>query len=267
VTSPAAASSGWYVYGVVPASQLAADAFVTTKGVHPSGDIVLIADDDLAAITSDVPLTEFGEAAIAENLHDEAWLEEKVRAHEAVLEAALGRAPLVPFRFGTIYRSDEHVRNMLRENAGLAEALERLRGTFELGVKAFLDVEQFERARGGDQEPEGASSGRAYLLQKQRARRLAEDSAAFAAECAAVSHERLAAAAEDARANPRQRPEVSGREGEMILNGAYLVRAEGEGAFRQALAALEDSYAAEGVRYELTGPWPAYNFVVLEPEP
>jgi Gas vesicle synthesis protein GvpL/GvpF len=255
------------VYGVVPASQLAADAFAGTKGVHPSGDIVLIADDDLAAITSDVPLTEFGEAAIAENLHDEFWLEEKVRAHEAVLEAALGRAPLVPFRFGTIYRSDEHVRAMLRENAGLAEALERLRGRVELGVKAFLDAEQFERSRRGEDDPEPASAGRAYLLRKQRDRQLAEDRTAFAAECARSSHERLAAAAEDARANAPQRPEVSGREGEMILNGAYLVPADGESAFRQVLGALEERHAAEGVRYELTGPWPAYNFVAPEPEP
>jgi Gas vesicle synthesis protein GvpL/GvpF len=267
VTSPAAATSGWYVYGVVPAAQLASDAFAGTSGVHPAGAIVLIGDDELAAITSDVPLSEFGEAAIADNLHDEAWLEEKVRAHEAVLEAALARAPLVPFRFGTIYNSDEHVRAMLRKNPALGEALERLRGTVELGVKAFLDVAQFERARGGDEDDEPSSSGRAYLLRKQRDRKLAEDRSAFAAACASESHERLAAAAEDARANPIQRPEVSGRGGEMILNGAYLVRAEQEVAFRDALALLEQSNAADGVRYELTGPWPAYNFVGVEQEP
>jgi hypothetical protein len=267
VASPAAAATGWYVYGVVPASDLAADAFTNTRGVHPAGEIVLIADDDLAAITSDVPLSEFGEAEIAANLHDEAWLEEKVRAHEAVLEAALGRVPLVPFRFGTIYSSDEHVRRMLRENGGLGEALERLSGTVELGVKAFLDIEQFERSRAGDGDPEQESSGRAYLLRKQRERQLADERAAFVAQAASESHERLAAAAEDARANPLQRPEVSGREGEMILNAAYLVRADGQAAFRDALAALEGSAAKDGIRYELTGPWPAYNFVAVEPGP
>jgi hypothetical protein len=267
VSSPAAASSGWYVYGVVPASQLPADAFAGTSGVAPSGEIVLIADDDLAAITSGVPLSEFGEAAIADNLHDEAWLEEKVRAHEAVLEAALGRAPLVPFRFGTIYSSDDHVRRMLRENTGLGEALERLSGRVELGVKAFLDVEQFERARAGDDDPAPESSGRAYLLRKQRDRQLADERAAFAAERATASHERLAAAAEDARANPIRRPEVSGGAGQMILNGAYLVRADGETAFKESLAALEESGVADGVRYELTGPWPAYNFVAVETAP
>jgi hypothetical protein len=266
--SPAKTGSGWYVYGVVPAANLPGDAFAGARGVHPTGDVVLVADADLAAIASGVPLAEFGETAIAANLHDEAWLEEKVRAHEAVLEAALAQAPLVPFRFGTIYRSDEHVRRMLREHGDLAETLERLRGTVELGVKAFLDVERFDRRHGGDPTAENDEGGRAYLLRKQRDRQLAEARASFAATCARTSHERLTAAAEDGRANPLQRPELSGGGGDMILNGAYLVRIEREEALSSALAELASSYEADGVRYELTGPWPAYNFVGLEqPQP
>lgn len=262
----AESGSGWYVYGVVPAAQASEDAFAGARGVHASGAVVLVADGELAAIASDVPLAEFGEDAIEENLHDEVWLEDKVRAHEAVLEAALPQTPLVPFRFGTIYRSDEQVRQMLREHAYLAETLERLAGTIELGVKAFLDPEAFERSQGGREDDEPAEGGRAYLLRKQRDRRLAEARASFAATCVQDSHERLSAAAEDGRANPLQRPEASGRAGEMILNGAYLVRAEHEDAFRKALATLESSNNADGVRYELTGPWPPYNFVDPDPE-
>ena len=266
-TPPSRTDTGWYVYGVVPAEQLPGDAFAGSRGVHPSGGVVLVADADLAAIASDVPLAEFGETAIAANLHDEAWLEEKVRAHEAVLEAALARAPLVPFRFGTIYRSDGQVRQMLRENAGLGQTLERLRGTVELGVKAFLRAEEFDRSRSDEPEPRSTEGGRAYLLNKQRDRQLADARASFAASCARESHERLTAAAEDSRANPLRRPEVSGGPGEMILNGAYLVRADRRQAFEEALAALGSSHREEGVRYELTGPWPAYNFVEPEPEP
>jgi hypothetical protein len=261
VASPAAVGSGWYVYGVVPAAQVVGDSFARARGVNPSGDVVLVADDELAAIASDVPLAEFGEAAIAENLHDPAWLEEKVRAHEAVLEAALKRGPLVPFRFGTIYRSDEQVRRMLRENSQLGTTLERLRGTLELGVKAFFDEGAFDRGQDDDSALDEAAGGRAYLLRKQHERRLADARSAFVADCANDSHERLSAAAEDGLANPPQRPEVTGRAGAMILNGAYLVRAEREGDFKGVVAALEADYAARGVTYEVTGPWPAYNFV------
>jgi hypothetical protein len=257
--------SGWYVYGVVPAAQATEEWFAGAPGVHGPGTIVLVGDGELSAIASNVPLAEFGDEALDANIHDEAWLEEKVRAHEAVLETALQQAPLVPFRFGTIFRSDEQVRKMLQENHYLAGTLDRLRGTVELGVKAFLDLAQFERSHGGDTEEEPSEGGRAYLMRKQRDRQLADAKDSFTAAAAQKSHEQLSGAAEDGRANPLHPPEISGLMGEMILNGAYLVRLEGEEAFREALAALEARYGQDGVRYELTGPWPAYNFVDTEP--
>jgi hypothetical protein len=256
--------SGRYVYGVVPTGQASEEMFADARGVHGSSAVVLVADGELAAIASDVPLAEFGEEAIEQHLHDEAWLEEKVRAHETVLEAALLQTPLVPFRFGTIFRGDEQVRRMLRENPHLEDVLERLSGTVELGVKAFLDTDVFERRQGVESGENPEQGGRAYLLRKQRDRRLADARASFTAACAQESHERLTAASEESRANPLQLPEVSGRAGEMLLNGAYLVRADEEQVFRAALNALESRYGPEGVRYELTGPWPPYNFVELE---
>lgn len=258
--------SGWYVYGVVPAAQASEELFAGAYGVHGPGAVVLVGDGELSAIASNVPLGEFGEAALDANIHDEAWLEEKVRAHDAVLEAALHQVPLVPFRFGTIYRSDEHVRAMLREHSHLAGTLERLRGTVELGVKVFLDHEEFERRHGGQSEEEPSEGGRAYLLRKQRDRQLADAQSSFAAAAARESHEQLSGAAEDARANALHAPEITGRAGEMILNGAYLVRVAREEAFREALTALGTKYGEDGVRYELTGPWPPYNFVGAEPE-
>lgn len=256
--------SGWYVYGVVPTAEAAADAFEGAVGVDASEPVVLVEDGALAAIASKVSLAEFGEGEVEERLHDPAWLEEKVRAHEAVLETALGRTTLVPFRFGTIYRGEEQVRRMLREHPALGAALERLRGKIELGVKGFLDPARFAAAREQAREEAHAESGRAYLLRKQAERDLDDAREAFKGECALEAHERLAAAAGDARANPPQRPEISGRRGEMFLNAAYLVGVEDEDRLRSALDELESRHSRHGVWYELTGPWPPYNFVEEE---
>jgi hypothetical protein len=46
----------------------------------------------------------------------------------------------------------------------------------------------------------------------------------------------------------------------MLLNGAYLVRRD-DGRLQDAVAELESLYGPRGVTYELTGPWPPYNFV------
>ncbi len=46
----------------------------------------------------------------------------------------------------------------------------------------------------------------------------------------------------------------------MLLNGAYLVE-RGDSRLEQALRELEEHFGPQGVTYELTGPWPPYNFV------
>jgi hypothetical protein len=50
----------------------------------------------------------------------------------------------------------------------------------------------------------------------------------------------------------------------MFLNGAYLVRVAGEGEFREAVESLRGELGPEGISFELTGPWPPYNFVEVE---
>ena len=61
--------------------------------------------------------------------------------------------------------------------------------------------------------------------------------------------------------DPPQNRELSGHEGEMLLNGAYLVDADRVDGLRALVAELEEHHARSGRGIELTGPWPPYNFV------
>ena len=255
-----------YVYGVVPSST-SADLFAGVEGIDSQGLVQLVVSGELAAITSSVPLDDFDEAAIERNVRDPAWLEEKVRAHDRVLEAALAGGTVVPFRFGTIYRSEAQVRKGLSERSELAKTLARLDGTVELGVKAFLDRGAI-RARLLSQqglEDDSPSTGRAYMQRRQLDRRLDEEVANLAADWSHESHLRLAGAALDARSNKLPQPEVTGDDRDVVLNGAYLVRGAETENFRRALAELEHSHAGELV-FQLTGPWPPYNFAEVEEE-
>jgi gas vesicle protein GvpL/GvpF len=242
-------ATGWWVYGVVRAD---ADAATQEDGIE-STHVRLIRAGRLAALAAEVPLDEFDEEGLRRNLEDLAWLEEQARAHDRVLFRALASAPLVPFRFGAVYRSEERVRQMLEQRASELEAtLVRLRGSIELGVKAYLAD---ARAETGE-----VSGGREYMLQKQRERERAADAEARAHDLALEVHGRLAALAVDARANPLQRPELSGRRERMLLNAAYLVEDERRDAFADAAAELRRAHAQDGLQLELTGPWPPYNF-------
>jgi hypothetical protein len=244
------AAAALYVYGVVSAST---QPDGTGIGARP---VELVAEGDVGALASSVPAGEFGEAALRERLEDRAWLERTAREHEEALERALAATAVIPFRLCTVYESRDGLREFLSAHGpALASLLRRLDGRVELGVKAY-----FAEAPAATAEPQ---SGREYLLRRQREREAAEEAARFKVECARASHERLAAAAEEARANPPQPPELSGRTDEMLLNGAYLVRRD-DRRLTDAVAELESLYGPRGVTYEITGPWPPYNFVPPE---
>jgi hypothetical protein len=265
----ASAELAWYVYGVVEG---AAATRAPTSGVE--GDVAVLREGDLAALVSRVPLTEYGDEPVRARLEDPAWLEEKARAHEAVLAAMLGSGAVLPFRFLTLYRDEAELREFLRSREDeLRTVLERIRGKIELGVKAFVDMERLRAAlarenpilRELDTALEEAAPGKAYLLRRRREQALDEQVARFRFECAQTCHARLSAASEAAVSNPPQPRELSGRTGEMVLNGAYLVPT-GDERLPAAVSALAEEYGPSGIELELTGPWPPYNFVPREVE-
>lgn len=240
---PPAEEHGWYVFGVVRAG-----AYDLPAGVS------LCEADGVAAVVRDVALSEYGEEPLREHLEDIAWLEEAARRHETVLDALAQLTTVIPLRLCTIYRSEEAVRDMLRaERAELREALGRLAGRTEWGVKAF------RAAPVAEAEAEvGSVSGEAYM-QRRRAeaveRRRSEQRADAEVDEAFA---RLSELAVEALANPLQSRELSGRSEEMVLNGVFLVEDAGAERFRAAVHALD---AASPLSFELTGPWPPYNFV------
>ena len=254
---------GVYVYGITDIAAPAPSA--TVAGVEPGEPVSLLEHAGLAAITSRVSLAEFGEEPLRENLEDVAWLEAKARAHEEVLEDAISRTTVVPFRLCTIYLGEPQVREMLeREQGSFRDALQRLAGRTEWGVKVIAEPGALEAKPPGAglaDERLSPSRGAAYMARRGAESRAREEADELAAEWAEAVHERLAGVAAEALRNPISDPAVSGAEGEMLLNGVYLVEDAAGERFREVVAGLEREHAEDGLSIELTGPWPAYNFV------
>jgi hypothetical protein len=256
--------SATYVYGITSADAgELSNTVANVEGVGSSPPFT-IEQEGLVAIASEVPLAEFDEERLRENLNDVEWLEQTARGHELVLEAAREGTTIIPLRLCTIYRGEDHVREMLeREQAVFRDALSRLEGKTEWGVKLIAEPGALEAALAED-EPEDAgevSPGVAYLKSRGREAKERERIDDLANAWAAEAHDRLANAAVEALLNPLQNPEVSGHVGEMLLNGVYLVEDAGMDAFMAEIEALVNSFDDRGVSVEMTGPWPPYNFV------
>jgi gas vesicle protein GvpL/GvpF len=256
-------AAGLYLYGIVRANvRISGDL----AGVDRDQRVFLLEGNELAAIVSSVSLAEFGEEQLRQNLNEVAWLEGKARAHEAVLEALIASTTVVPTRLCTIFRDEKQVREMMaREGPALVDALERLEGKAEWGVKVFAEPGALERAAveraKEDSEREPLSPGAAYMDRRRREARARENAEEIADGWAQSIHQRLEVCAAEALLNPLQRQELSGHDGDMLLNGVYLVGDEEAGRFRELVSELGGDYRGRGVTVELTGPWPAYNFV------
>jgi hypothetical protein len=226
----------------------------------------------ISAIVSRVSLHEFGQEELEAHLNDIKWVEAKVLAHQRVLDQVLAYHTLVPMRFCTLYRSESGVQEMLAQHYDdFVEALARLEGKQEWGVKVYRDGktlaqrvgETNDRVKELKAEMEQKSRGAAYFLKKKVDEAIAEEMEWVSDEYAQRSHNRLSSHAEEAVINPLQGKEFTDREEAMILNATYLVAEEQLTAFRAELESLKEEYGDQGFVYEMTGPWPPYNFVSI----
>jgi len=262
----AATGDGLWAYCVLRTGEPGVDGLAGIDG----GVVERVEARGLAALVSRVPLADFGAGPLRDNLNDLDWLERVARAHEAVLERVLAETTIVPLRLCTIYESEDGVREMLeREHDSLARALDTLAGRQEWGVKVLADEERLtEEARSRsaeaaalEEELDARTGGGAYMLRRRLERHVRDAADALASELAEQVHAQLQDWASDAVALAPQNPELSGHEGRMLMNGAYLVETERVDGLRALVSDLEERHRSLGVRIELTGPWPPYNFL------
>jgi len=248
-------------------------AYCVTREGHPpavtgvnGSSVERVEDKGLAALVSRVPLAEFGEEPLRRNLNDLGWLERVARSHEAVLERALDHGSIVPLRICTIFADESGVTRMLSDQeTALRGALDALAGRQEWGVKLLVDRAALENVAAERLPPEEAAeaqgAGGAYMLRRRHERHLREEADRLAEGLADDVPARLLDWASDAVVNPPQNRELSGHEGDMLLNAAYLVEIGKVDRLRELVDELQERHRGLGARLELTGPWPPYNFV------
>jgi hypothetical protein len=252
---------GIYVYGVVPLGNLS--AVPALPGVDEARYVRLVAHGELGAVVSDVDLQEFDDEPLRAHLADMSWVERIARCHERVLDALIERCTPIPMRLCTVYRDEQGVRRMLmREHDNLTLGLQHLQGRLEWGVKAYASERPSSASR---EDPAAAdpvaTSGTAYLQGRLAARQAGERIQHERERACEELHAELCTASVAGRLGALHRPEVSGRDAAMLLNGFYLVEGAQRDAFMRRAAELSETMSSVGLELELTGPWPPYNFV------
>jgi hypothetical protein len=189
---------------------------------------------------------------------------ESLRAHNRVNAQVLARTTPLPFRFGTL-ADEARLRAYVAANeVALREALARVRGCVEMGVKIRLG----ESARVGEKESAseveevgaskeagagGVGRGTEFLLAKRR-EILGDEALRARAEGVAS---RLAACVEGMA---RESVVRLSPEGPIVVRASHLVGRADVSEYRARARSFGASL--EGLHVLASGPWPPYSFGV-----
>lgn len=238
-----------YLYGIVSAG--AAGRMDGLRGID-GAPLRAIVEAGLAAAVSAVAPAEFESAPLNENVRSASWLEPRAAAHQEVNAALLERTEAVlPLAFGTVFRGEERVGELLRSRTDELEArIARVRGRAEWVVT----LERLASVPAAAPQPAAAASGREYLQRRREERRGRAASQEATARARAALETRL----REVGVEVAPEPILSGP-GPVAGRWSVLLDRSAADGLRRSLEAFEREWSAEGLGARATGPWPPYR--------
>lgn len=234
-----------------------------------------ICHNGLYAVVDKVDQQEFGEEGLKRNMADMEWIKAKAGKHERIIDQVMADTDVIPFKFGTLFNTDNSLKAMLEQYDQEFKAfLRKLAYKQEWGLKIYCNPQKLKANLGNDDseilkiedEIKSSSAGKSYFLKKKRDELIERTRNEKINECSQESFELLKELSFETRINRLLPREVTEREDEMVLNSAFLVDKDEVGDFQNMVDTLKMHYEGKGFLIDCTGPWPPYNFCGLSSE-
>jgi hypothetical protein len=231
--------------------------------------LYFVKQKSIYAVVSKVKENEFSEENLKKNLINLEWIKTKANNHERVIEGVMKFTCVVPFKFGTIFNSEDKLRVMLKRYAKkLKMNLENLAGKEEWGAKIYCNIDKLKEAiiqRDKDflvieKKIKSSTPGKAFLLKKKKEELLKQAVIKKINDYGQYSFDKLGAHSLHTHINKLLPKEFTQRKDDMILNAAFLIDKNKVDAFIDVTDMLKEQLVVEGFHIDCTGPWPPYNF-------
>src|SRR2546423_15199410 len=213
-----APDGGKYVYCIIRSDR---EGEFGAIGIGGGQRVYTVAFHDLAAVVSDTPIVIYDPTR------------ENVLAHEFVNETGMKEHTVIPMSFGTVFRSEDDVTELLRSTyQAFSEVLEKMQDKIEFGLKVLWDRDKVvssleqdnEEIRRLKDEISRHTSSSTYFARMQLGRLIEGALEEMSARYVSDIHEALKPVAVASRSN---KP-IGDR---MILNAAFLVNRRQDQAF------------------------------------
>ena len=247
---PFGIEGGKYVYCIVRSDRQRDFGAI---GIGGGQHVFTVAFDDLAAVVSDTPIAMYDPTR------------ENVLAHEFVNETVMREFTVIPMSFGTVFRSEEDVTELLRSTYhAFSDVLDKMQDKIEFGLKVLWDRERVianlerenDEIRRLKDEIDRHATTSTYFARMQLGRLVDSALEELSSRYVSDIHDALKPAAVASRSN---KP-IGDR---MIVNAAFLVDRAQEHAFDERVKDTSRRYE-DVLSFKYSGPWPPYNFVNIK---
>jgi hypothetical protein len=223
-------------------------------GAGISAIVCMVDHDDFVRQPGDYRMTNF------------AWIASRVVKHQAVLEKAMNAGPILPLRFGTLFASEEMLGEFLSRHSGtISLFLSRMETCQEWTLQGYCDTSECEKSIRSrilpeEDTPGGTNPFAEALLDKFRERevkKMAQEWVDGRCRELFISLVPFAVNSSERRLLPNGgHPETC----EMVANWAFLIDKTLISDFQRLVERLSSVYAAQGLTFHLSGPWPPFSF-------
>lgn len=224
----------------------------------------------LAALVIAMPSSYLIGAEAEARLADLAWITPRAMRHETLVRLGMACGPVFPLPFGTAFSSVDALTACVSRHAALIDGfLDMVEGCAEFAIRVAYQREPLLAAVEHEvlaTSPAPSGPGARYLQQKrardEASRRL---SSHLASICSMISQELRPMA----RGLIHRRAVADRGDGFETADCLALLAVDDEQApLHAALDALNTRLSEQGIRVEISGPWPPYSFCpVLEGTP
>lgn len=256
-----------YVFGFAPKGSLPRDLKI--EGLEP-GYMVVQEDvtDNIDAIVSYVPLSEFVGEEAELRLQDIEWVAPRAVNHQRVIEKVAECSPILPAQFGALFSNSDNLKKFVRDNtAEISEFLTLTSDKSELGVKIYWENLQTKKRlmetefAGRFQRLASLQDGARYFKEKQLIseveKRSAESVRGLLVEVSTV----LSNISHSSKKRKIVIDDSTEQEGRLVANWAFLVEKARDDEFISIVNNFNSNLSKDGLSLKTSGPWPPYSFV------
>ena len=229
--------------------------------------------DNFYAIVKVVSETEFSEENFKKNLSNLEWLDSNAREHIRVICQIMEQCTIIPFKFGTIYHSEDGLKKFIEGYSGsLSENFQNIEWKEEWSAKIYYNRkvlseqidELSQEAASLEKQIMASSPGKAFLLKRKKNDLVENEMDRLCKKYGQEYYDEFKRLSEESRIENLIPKEFTGREDTMILNANFLVCKNKVSDFTETVSKLRKRDGNTGFIIEATGPWPPFSFVSIK---